>query len=167
METSHPSRRTGTAAAGRAAVGSDSPGCPARRSSLCPSAVASELVGGRGEDEGQSQQYGGKQLAARCWRQGEKSIFLIELHAVLLEKGSRQRGYRGVGTGAVRTWVGQDGAARGGENPPHPLPHKEVHPQAPTPLGRHSLACSCLLPCQRCLSSNQRPEHTPPLLQQC
>lgn len=53
------------------------------------------------------------------------------LHAALLEKGSWQRGYRGVGTKAVGTWGGQDRAALGGEASPHQLPHKQVHPQAP------------------------------------
>lgn len=55
--------------AGQCAAGSDSPGCPASRSSLCPSAMASGPVDGGGEEEGQRQQCGGKQLAARCWRQ--------------------------------------------------------------------------------------------------
>lgn len=148
MEKPHPSRCTGTASAGQRAAGSDGPGCPASRSSLCPSATASGLVGGRGEEEGQCQQCGGKQLAARCWRRQEKSI-LIALHAAPLEKGSRQRGYRGVGTKAVSTWRGdtQGRVALGGEAFPH---------RAPTPLGRHSLTS---LSCQSCSSSNQGPKH--------
>ena len=119
MESLHPACRTGTSSAGQCTAGSDSPGCPASRSSLCPSTTASGLVGGRGEEEGQSQQCGGKQLAARCWRQREESIFLIVLRAAPLEKGSRQRGYRGVGTKAARSWGGQGRAALGGEAVSH------------------------------------------------
>lgn len=80
------------------------------------------------------------------------------LHAALLEKGSWRRGYRGVGIKAVNTWGGQDRAAWGGDASPHQLPYKQVHPQAPTPLGRHSLTCS--LSCQSCSSSNQGPKNT-------
>lgn len=139
MEKPHPSCCTGTASAGQRAAGSDDPGCPASRSSLCPSAMASGLVGGGGEEEGQCQQCGGKQLAARCWRWQEKSI-LIVLRAARPEKGSWQRGYRGVGTKAVSTWGGRHRAERPWEGKPSPT--KQDHPQAPTPLGRHSLACS-------------------------